>query len=141
VHVVVGLARSARSEQEAPDRTPPGELIALTAVPRTATGCRTTPAEFFEEETGALFAFFASRSRAGGAAWAARTYREFVQAGVVHSRAVAHVPEPAERLALWRRGPARGAASAADPAVPHAAVVFDCDGLLVNTQGARDRAQ
>jgi GT2 family glycosyltransferase len=89
-----------------------GELVSLARVPRTGTGCRTSAAHFFEEETGALFEFFVSRSRAGGRAWAQRTYTEFVQAGRVHSKAVAEVPDQRVRRRAWRRGLARGARAA-----------------------------
>ncbi|OEV09227.1 hypothetical protein AN218_22400 [Streptomyces nanshensis] len=93
-----------------------GELVDICAVPRTGTGCRTSPEVFFEEEVGALFAFFASRSSRGARAWATRTYAEFVEQGVVHSRMVSTVPAPGERRALWRRGLARGAAAAGEAA-------------------------
>ncbi|GCD41750.1 glycosyltransferase family A protein [Streptomyces paromomycinus] len=93
-----------------------GDLVDLCAVPRTDTGCRTGPETFFEEETGALFAFFASRSARGARAWALRTYGEFVVRGIVHSRMVATIPAPAQRRVLWRRGLARGAAVAGERA-------------------------
>lgn len=89
-----------------------GELVEISAVSRTATGCRTSPETFFEEETGALFAFFASRSPRGALAWARRTHAEFVVQGIVHSAAVATLPGLDERRRLWRRGLARGAAAA-----------------------------
>ncbi|MEU7046674.1 hypothetical protein AB0A77_37320 [Streptomyces varsoviensis] len=104
------------------DRPVPGcgrtlsELVDICAVPRTDTGCRTAPEVFFEEETGALFAFFASRSAHGARAWALRTYREFVVRGIVHSKMVATVPASAQRRVLWRRGLARGAAVAGERA-------------------------
>lgn len=93
-----------------------GDLVDICSVPRTDTGCRTGPELFFEEETGALFAFFASRSVPGALAWATRTYAEFVQQGFVHSKMVDTVPNPAERRALWRRGLARGATAAGEDA-------------------------
>lgn len=89
-----------------------GELVDICAVPRTGTGCRTSPEVFFEEETGALFAFFASRSARGALEWARRTHAEFVVQGFVHSKMVATLPGFDERRRLWRRGLARGAAAA-----------------------------
>ncbi|MGH8883582.1 MAG: hypothetical protein ACRDYX_00065 [Egibacteraceae bacterium] len=60
---------------------PFGELVALSQVPRTDTGCRTSPRDFFVEMIGSFFAFFTARSPAGGHAWGVRMHTEFVDAG------------------------------------------------------------
>lgn len=88
---------------------PFGELVELAVTPRTDTGCRTDPREFFIDMIGSFFAFFAERSYAGAHAWATRVYREFVQAGIVHSLSIDRTPAHHERRELWRVGLRKGA--------------------------------
>jgi len=99
-----------------------GELVTLAATPREDTGCRTSAEAFFPEMLGAFFAFFAAHSRAsqGAAAWAQRTYEEFVRQGIVHSLSIDTVPPVGERRRHWREGLRCGARFAADhpPQVP-----------------------
>lgn len=84
-------------------------LVALAATPRTDTGCRTDHREFFIDMIGSFFAFFAARSYTGARAWATRTYREFVEAAIVHSLSIDHTPAQPERRDLWRNALLKGA--------------------------------
>lgn len=86
-----------------------GELVALSAVPRTGTGCRVADAAFHADMIGSFFAFFAGRSADGATAWGIRTWREFVENAQVYSLAVASTPGRAAREAAWRSGLARAA--------------------------------
>jgi len=99
-----------------------GALVTLAATPREDTGCRTSAAVFFPEMLGSFFAFFAAHSHAsqGAAAWAQRTYEEFVRQGIVHSLSIDTVPPVGERRRHWREGLRCGARFAADhpPQVP-----------------------
>jgi hypothetical protein len=95
-----------------------GELAALAATPRTATGCRVPDASFHAEMIGSFFAFFAGRSPAGGLAWGVRTWRDFVEAGRVYSLAVAAAPARPDRERAWREGLRRGARFLAGAARP-----------------------
>jgi len=79
-------------------------------VPRTATGHRLADNGFFAEQIGSFFAFFASRSLSGAAAWAIRSWHEFARDGQVPTLAVAGVPGRGERVQAWRDG-LRAAAS------------------------------
>lgn len=88
---------------------PFAELVELSAVPRTDTGCRVTDGDFHAEMIGAFFAFFAGRSTPGAVAWGVRTWREFVERGEVYSLSVATVPDRRQRETAWRNGLARGA--------------------------------
>ncbi|HEX5495281.1 MAG TPA: glycosyltransferase [Mycobacteriales bacterium] len=88
---------------------PFGELVELSAVRRTDTGCRVTDEDFHAEMIGAFFEFFAGRSESGGVAWGVRTWREFVETGEAYSLSVAAVPGRRQREAAWRNGLARGA--------------------------------
>ncbi len=88
---------------------PFGDLVALSAVPRAGSGHRVTDSEFFREQIGSFFAFFAARSPAGGRAWAVRSWHEFAAEGQVPTLAVSGVPGPAERALAWRDGLAAGA--------------------------------
>jgi hypothetical protein len=101
---------------------PFGELVTLAATPRQDTGCRTSAATFFPEMLGSFFAFFATHSNAGqgAAAWAQRTYEEFVRQGIVHSLSIDTVPPAPQRRRHWREGVRCGARFAADhpPRVP-----------------------
>lgn len=83
---------------------PFGDLVALSAVPRTGTGHRLADRDFFAEQVGSFFAFFATRSPAGAAAWAIRSWHEFAQDGHVPTLAVAGVPRQDERARVWRDG-------------------------------------
>lgn len=117
-----------------------GELVALSEVPRTDTGCRTSPREFFVEMIGSFFAFFATRSPIGGQAWGVRTHAEFVDAGIVHSLSVDATPGHAERLCLWREGLRRGARFAAEhpaPGVPPADVQAVLDTITATVRQPR----
>jgi hypothetical protein len=86
-----------------------GELVALSAAPRTGTGCRVTDAEFHADMIGSFFAFFAGLSLEGAILWGIRTWTEFVEQGQVYSLAVASVPSRRERETAWRSGLARAA--------------------------------
>jgi hypothetical protein len=100
---------------------PFGELVDLSAAPREQTGHRLSDTLFFPEQIGSFFAFFAGRSRAGGRAWALRSWREFVRDGAAPTLAVHGVPPLPERITAWRSGLARGAAflaTAARPSMP-----------------------
>jgi glycosyl transferase family 2 len=88
---------------------PFGDLVALSAVPRAGSGHRVSDGEFFREQIGSFFAFFAVRSAAGGRAWAIRSWHEFAAEGQVPTLAVSGVPGPAERALAWREGLAAGA--------------------------------
>jgi hypothetical protein len=88
---------------------PFGDLVALSAVPRPGSGHRVADDEFFSEQIGAFFAFFAARSLAGGREWAIRSWREFAVGGQVPTLAVAGVPGPDGRIRAWREGLAAGA--------------------------------
>ena len=90
-------------------RRPFAELVELSAVPRTDTGCRVTDGDFHAEMIGAFFAFFAGRSAPGAVAWGVRTWREFVERGEVYSLSIAAVPDRRQRETAWRNGLARGA--------------------------------
>jgi hypothetical protein len=90
---------------------PFGDLVALSAVPRAGSGHRVADGEFFREQIGSFFAFFATRSLAGGRAWAVRAWEEFAVGGQVPTLAVGGVPGPAERALAWREGLAAGARS------------------------------
>jgi hypothetical protein len=86
-----------------------GELVALSAAPRTETGCRVTDAEFHADMIGSFFAFFAGLSYEGAILWGIRTWTEFVEQGQVYSLTVASVPSRRAREAAWRSGLARAA--------------------------------
>jgi hypothetical protein len=86
-----------------------GELVALSAAPRTQTGCRVADAEFHADMIGSFFAFFAGLSCDGAAMWGIRTWKEFVEQGQVYSLAVASVPNRGQRETAWRSGLARAA--------------------------------
>jgi hypothetical protein len=88
---------------------PFGDPVALSAVPRAGSGHRVADGEFFREQIGSFFAFFASRSPAGGRAWAVRSWEEFAVGGQVPTLSVGGVPGPAERALAWREGLAAGA--------------------------------
>jgi hypothetical protein len=90
---------------------PFGDLVALSAVARTGSGHQVADSVLFREQIGSFFAFFASRSAAGGKAWATRSWEEFAAAGQVPTLAVAGVPGSAERALAWRDGLAAGARS------------------------------
>ena len=78
-------------------------------MPRAGSGHRVADGEFFREQIGSFFAFFAARSLAGGRAWAVRSWQEFAVAGQVPTLAVGGVPSPEERAQAWREGLAAGA--------------------------------
>lgn len=88
---------------------PFGDLVALSAVPRAGSGHRVADGEFFREQIGSFFAFFAARSLTGGRAWAVRSWQEFAVGGQLPTLAVGGVPGPAERALAWREGLAAGA--------------------------------
>jgi hypothetical protein len=88
---------------------PFGDLVTLSAVPQADSGHRVADGEFFCEQVGSFFAFFAARSLAGGRAWAIRSWQEFAVAGEVPTLAVEGVPGPADRAQAWRDGLAAGA--------------------------------
>jgi len=88
---------------------PFGDLVALSAVPRAGSGHRVADGEFFREQIGSFFAFFAARSLAGGRAWAVRSWQEFAVGGQVPTLAVGGVPGPEARALAWREGIAAGA--------------------------------
>jgi len=92
------------------------DLVALAGVPRTQTGCRTTPEVFLEEEIGSFFEFFAARNLLGAQAWALRTYQEFVLDAVVHTHAVTAPDDLEHRRRVWRQGIERGARAASQHA-------------------------
>jgi hypothetical protein len=91
-----------------------GDLAALSAVPRTRSGHRVTDSEFFPEQIGSFFAFFAARSAAAGRAWAIRSWHEFALGAEVPTLAVKGLPGPAGRVTAWRQGLAAGARALAD---------------------------
>jgi len=97
---------------------PFGDLVALSAVPRAGSGHRVADGEFFREQIGSFFAFFAARSPAGGRAWAVRSWQEFAVAGQVPTLAVGGVPGPGERAQAWREGLAAGASALVRSARP-----------------------
>lgn len=88
---------------------PFGDLVALSAVPRAGSGHRVTDGDFFREQIGSFFAFFAARSLTGGRAWAVRSWQEFAVGGQLPALAVDDVPGPEERALAWREGLAAGA--------------------------------
>lgn len=94
------------------------DLVALSAAPRVGSGHRVGDGEFFREQIGSFFAFFAARSLAGGRAWAVRSWREFAVGGQVPTLAVGGVPGPQERAQAWREGLAAGARALAGTARP-----------------------
>lgn len=98
---------------------PLADLVAISAVPRAGTGHRLADSAFFPEQIGSFFAFFASRSPAGAAAWAIRAWHEFAQDGQAPTLAVAGVPGQDDRARAWRDG-LRAAAStlASSPSPP-----------------------
>ncbi len=83
---------------------PFAELVALSAVPRTGTGHRLADRDFFAEQVGSFFVFFATRSSAGAVAWAIRSWHEFARDGHVPTLTVAGVPGEGERARAWRDG-------------------------------------
>jgi hypothetical protein len=83
---------------------PFGDLVTISAVPRTGTGHRLSDNDFFAEQIGSFFAFFASRSLSGAAAWAIRSWHEFARDGQVPTLAVAAVPGQGDRAQAWRDG-------------------------------------
>jgi hypothetical protein len=83
---------------------PFGDLVALAAVPRASTGHRLADPDFFPEQVGSFFAFFATRSPAGAAAWAIRSWHEFARDGYVPTLAVDRVPGHGDRAQAWRDG-------------------------------------
>ncbi|HEY2579269.1 MAG TPA: glycosyltransferase [Streptosporangiaceae bacterium] len=95
---------------------PFGDLVAMSAVPRAGSGHRVADGDFFREQIGSFFAFFAARSLAGGRAWAIRSWQGFAVGGQVPTLAVADVPAPAERALAWRDGLAAGASALTSPA-------------------------
>jgi Glycosyl transferase family 2 len=98
---------------------PFGDLVTLSAVPRAGTGHRLADRDFFPEQVGSFFAFFAARSPAGAAAWAIRSWHEFARDGQAATLAVAGVPGRGDRARAWRDG-LRAAASVlvSDPSAP-----------------------
>jgi hypothetical protein len=97
---------------------PFGDLVAISAVPRTSTGHRLADSDFFPEQVGSFFAFFAARSPAGAAAWAIRSWHEFAQDGQVPTLAVADVPGPDDRARMWRDGLLAAATALASSPAP-----------------------
>jgi Glycosyl transferase family 2 len=100
---------------------PFGDLVAISAVPRTSTGHRLADSDFFAEQVGSFFAFFAEqvgsffaffalRSPSGAAAWAIRSWHEFARHGQAPTLAVAVVPGRGDRVRAWRDGLRAGAA-------------------------------
>lgn len=97
---------------------PFGDLVTISAVPRRDTGHRLADGDFFSEQVGSFFAFFASRSPAGAATWAVRSWREFAQGGQVPTLAVAGVPGQDDRTRAWRDGLRAAAAVLTRPGSP-----------------------
>lgn len=83
---------------------PFGDLVTISAVLRTSTGHRLADGDFFPEQVGSFFAFFAARSPAGAAAWAIRSWHEFSRDGQVPTLAVSGVPQQDERARAWHEG-------------------------------------
>jgi hypothetical protein len=97
---------------------PFGDLVKISAVPRTGTGHRLTDRDFFPEQVGSFFAFFAARSPTGAAAWAIRSWREFAQDGHAPTLAVAAVPGQDDRMRAWRDGLRAAASVLTSPSSP-----------------------
>jgi len=87
-------------------------------VPRAGSGHRVADGEFFREQVGSFFAFFAGRSLAGGRAWAVLSWQEFAVGGQAPTFAVGGVPGPEERARAWREGLGAGGRALAGSARP-----------------------
>lgn len=107
-----------------------GELVGLSALPRTGTGCRVDESAFHADMIGSWFAFFAGRSADGGHTWGVRMWRDFVERGEIYSQAIATVPPLNDRMAMWRDGLARGAQALADPAARPGLPPLEIDSVL-----------
>jgi Glycosyl transferase family 2 len=97
---------------------PLADLVNISAVPRAGTGHRLADSDFLPEQVGSFFAFFASRSPAGAAAWAIRAWHEFAQDGQAPTLAVTGVPGRDDRARAWRDGLRAAASTLASPPSP-----------------------